>query len=758
MFGSRPAPLRWHLVRLVLLTMIPVVALSAVIALLLWRQQQSTAERGLVDTARAQALVVEREMESAVLALEGLARSDHLDNGNLRAFYDESLRVMRGHPTWATVSLLDREGRMLTNLRRPFGEPLPEMPGDRTFRDVVAGHRPGVTGLLRAAVTGQWSMAVMVPVIRQSTVQYVLMAAIDQPTWAELLGRWQVPPDWFAVLVDQRGIIVARTQSAERFVGAPATAEYRRRSRERLEGVFTQATLEGVDVYVAFARVPTADWSVALAIPAALVDTTPRKLLVGAAGAFAGALGLALLMALFLSRRITRPIARISAAADALGRGGLPAAGGQSSTIVEVENLAATLHRAAVLLTRRSAERDRALQERAQLLLREQRARTEAEAANRSKDEFLAVLSHELRTPLNAILGWIRMLRSDRLDAAQRERALEVIDRNTTLQAQLIDDLLDVSRIVAGKLQLDAHVLDLVDVARQVLDSFARDAAARNVSLDGRLEPGGAIVRGDAVRLQQVLGNLLSNALKFSREGGRVIVTVTRDGDQARLAVTDTGEGIAAEVLPHVFDRFRQADSSSARRQGGLGLGLAIVRHLVELHAGRVRAESPGPGRGATFIVELPLAPDHLAAAHRAETTPAPAATAPRLEDLRVLLVEDEADFRELAANVLREAGAQVAAAGSVAEALILLEGQTIDVLISDLGLPGTDGFALLRSVRAMQSPNGAVAAVALTAFADPDTRARALAAGFRYYATKPITPHQLVGLVARAAGRLVEA
>jgi signal transduction histidine kinase len=744
-------------VRFVLLTILPVLGLSAVISLLLWNQHRRIMERGLIDTARAQALVVERELETAVLGLEGLARSEHLDDGNLMAFYDESNRVMRGHPTWATVVLVDRAGRMLTNLRRPFGEPLPAMDGDPAVRAVVTEHRAAVTGLLRAPVTGQWSMAVMVPVMRGGTVRYVLMVAIDQPTWSDLLARWQVPRDWFAVLVDQHGTIVARTQAAERFVGTPATAEYRRRSREALEGVFKQPTLEGVHVYVAFARVPTADWSVALAIPAALVETGPRRLLLGAAAAFAGAFGLALLMALFLSRRITAPIARLSAAAEALGRGEVPAAE-PAATIVEVENLAGTLHRAARLLARRSAERDRALDERAMLLEREQRARAEAEAANRSKDEFLAVLSHELRTPLNAMLGWIRMLRSERLDAAQRERALEVIDRNTTLQAQLIGDLLDVSRIVAGKLQLEMHPVDLVDIVRHVLDSFTGDAAARRVVLDARLDPAGVVVHGDAVRLQQVLGNLLSNAMKFTPPGGRVTVAVSRDGGRARLAVTDTGEGIAPEVLPHVFDRFRQADSTSARRRGGLGLGLAIVRHLVEGHGGSVRAESPGTGLGATFVVELPLLSGPAAVPGTAAGGAPTARGAPRLEGLHLLLVEDEADFRELAASVLREAGAQVSAAASAAEALILLEDQTVDVLVSDLGLPGADGFALLRSVRSMQAPNGAMSAVALTAFADADTRARALAAGFRHYATKPISPAELVGLVARAAGRLVEA
>ncbi len=754
---TRPAPLGSHLVWLVLVALLPVLALSAVVFFFLWQQQQQTVERGLVDTARAQAFVVERELESTILALGGLARSEHLAARKFSAFYDESVRVMRGHPTWSTVALVDLTGRQLLNLRRPFGEALPPFGDNPTFEEVVRTRQPAVSGLWRGTITGQWTMAVMVPVGRGRDVRAVLMVAIDQPTWAELLARWKVPEDWFGSLVDQHGVIIARTRAPERFVGSRVPAEYLARSRGAPEGVFKQSTLEGVAVYVAFAAVPTAGWSVMLAIPAALVERTPQRLVLTATLAVLAAVGVAVTLAVYLSRRITRPIAALSAAAEALGRGEALPGRAARTNIAEVEQLAETLERAAGLLRERSAERDRALEERAQLLAREQAARAEAEAANRGKDEFLAVLSHELRTPLNAMLGWVRMLRSGRLDAVQVEHGLEVIDRNTTLQARLINDLLDVSRIVAGKLQLELRPVNLGEIARHVVESFSRDAAGRGIELRASLDLGAGTVRGDAVRLQQILGNLLSNALKFTPPGGSVRVRLGQAGDRARLAVADSGEGIAPDVLPHIFDRFRQADSTSARRRGGLGLGLAIVRHLVELHGGSIRAESEGPGRGATFTVELPLLAQGPAAAggEDAETGDG---RAPRLEGVRVLVVEDEADFRELATRVLAEAGAEVSTAASAAEALALIEDGAPDVLVSDLGLPGSDGFALLESVRALRSPRGEPAAIALTAFADGETRARALAAGFRVYATKPISPRELVALVARAAGRRVEA
>jgi PAS domain S-box-containing protein len=380
----------------------------------------------------------------------------------------------------------------------------------------------------------------------------------------------------------------------------------------------------------------------------------------------------------------------------------------------------------------------------------------EAERANRTKDEFLATLSHELRTPLTAMLGWVVSLRSGRLDPEQTARALESIERNTRHQAQLIKDLLDVSGIAAGKLELDRCAVDLRLVVDAAVESTRPGADAKDVVVTFLRGDDEVAVLGDAVRLEQVVLNLLANAVKFTPAGGRVDVTLEREGASARIAVADTGLGIEPDVLPHVFEAFRQADGSSRRAHGGLGLGLAIVRHLVELHGGSVLAQSEGLRAGSRFTVTLPLLAVRVAA-------PLPAgAPAPRddaalagLDGLRVLVVDDHADARHLVETVLGERGAQVLVASSAEEALCALRTTYVDVVVSDIGMPGESGYDLIQRLREIERQHGGrIPAVALTAYAGREDRERALAAGFEAYATKPVTPAQLVEIVARAAGR----
>jgi len=404
--------------------------------------------------------------------------------------------------------------------------------------------------------------------------------------------------------------------------------------------------------------------------------------------------------------------------------------------------------------------RKRADEERARLLELEQAAREEAERVNRAKDEFLATLSHELRTPLNALMGWARLLRSPNVDEATAARAIEVIERNTRVQAQLVGDLLDVSRIITGKLRLDIGPVSLPAVIDAAIDAVRAAADARQITITTSLDPALGTLHGDADRLQQIVWNLLSNAVKFTPPGGRARVEVTRNGEHVEIAVSDSGKGIEPGFLPYVFDRFRQADSTTTRSHGGLGLGLAIVRHLAELHGGTVSASSPGPGLGSTFVVRLPMTPalagDAPAAAgeprngEAAELDPLPA-----LDGTRILLVEDEDDTREVLANVLERCGAHVTAVASAAEALMTFDLAQPDVLVSDIGMPGEDGYALIRKIRARHGDSRAwVPAVALTAYARREDRDDALAAGFQLHVPKPVEPAELARSVAALAGR----
>jgi PAS domain S-box-containing protein len=396
-------------------------------------------------------------------------------------------------------------------------------------------------------------------------------------------------------------------------------------------------------------------------------------------------------------------------------------------------------------------QRKRADLEYQALLGREQDARRDAENANRTKDDFLATLSHELRTPIAAILGWAQVLTTVQRDEATLHRALESIERNARQQVQLIDDLLDLSRIIAGKLRLDLRVVDLGPVVSAAIETARPAAQAKEIEISSYIETGTGIVMGDSGRMQQVFWNLLSNAVKFTPRGGRVDVRLERVNSRAQVQIIDNGAGIPKEMISAIFDRFRQADNTTTRSHGGLGLGLAIVRNLVELQGGTVAASSPGLGEGATFTVTLPLVPIRII---KPETPGEQLRQyeGPRCDGVRVLIVDDEADGRELVARFLQAAGASVRTASSAAEALAAIEQEPFDVVVSDLAMPGEDGIALVGAVRArgIRTP-----LVALTAHAGPQMRVRALMAGFSSYIAKPVEPAELTAVIVQQAGRV---
>jgi PAS domain S-box-containing protein len=440
---------------------------------------------------------------------------------------------------------------------------------------------------------------------------------------------------------------------------------------------------------------------------------------------------------------------------------------------------------------RNITDRKRAEAERGLLLESEQAAHAEADVANGIKDEFLATLSHELRNPLTSILGWSQLLTDGKLDAEASKRALEIIVRNARAQNQLIDDLLDISRIITGKLRLDVRPVELAAIIETVVDGVRPATEARSIQLrisdcglrieegadsSSSLRPADQIkcsgesairnpksaiqVLGDPDRLQQIIWNLLTNAIKFTPEGGRVRVRLERIASHVEMTISDTGQGIAPEFLPHIFERFRQSDSSSTRRHGGLGLGLAIVRQLVEMHGGMVTAESPGEGAGTTFKVILPLLSVHQELSAGAMTRPLIGsnpltAWQPSLNDLRVLVVDDEPDARELIAVVLTGRGADVVAVGSAGEALAEMERGRFDVLVSDIGMPLMDGYTLIEKVRQLPKERGGrIPAAALTAYAGVEDRMRALSAGYQMHIPKPVEPAELTTIVANLAER----
>lgn len=454
------------------------------------------------------------------------------------------------------------------------------------------------------------------------------------------------------------------------------------------------------------------------------------------------------------------------------GGGGTPVNAEALATLVEAGNVT-LIERPVRVMTLLSAVKSALRARRRQHEVRdhlaaERRAKDEleqailqAEEASRLKDDFLATVSHELRTPLTSVLGWAHLLRSNNLDEAGRARALETIERNALSQQQLIEDLLDVSRIVAGKLRLDARPVEPSAFIDAAVEAVRPAAQAKEIRIQKIIDTGVGAVSGDPARLQQVVWNLMSNAIKFTPRGGRVQVRVEAADSHIEISVTDTGQGISAQFLPFVFERFRQADMKTTRAHGGLGLGLAIVRQLVELHGGTVEVASPGEGQGATFVVKLPLLPVYQKPWQEERARPAardahlPSECPEDLTGVRALVVDDEADTYELLRSVLTQCGAEVTTAQSAAEAFEIFGRVKPDVLISDIGMPGEDGYELMRKVRSLPKERGGrVPAVALTAYARGEDRLRALRAGYQMHVAKPIELAELVAIVASLAER----
>jgi len=744
-FGGRTLTLKWHLVLLVAGALFPVILFAIAVVHKLSLQERAASERRLVLASRNLTQDVEREVSSTTRTLQALAASDHLEQGELKAFYNQAQRTVQTQPTWLGVILLTPDKRQVFNTFRPFGTSLPLANEPKSVGRVVETQQPTVGYLTFSRLKGKWAFPVRVPVIRDGKLQYVLTALITSEALTSVIKtQTTIDGEWTRTVVDGHGIVVARTRNPERFVGKPGTPSFRKRISETTESIYREINLEGAPVYVAFKRANFSNWTTAVVVPVDIIESPARRAMWLVIGS-----GLALLVvsgvgAVILSRRISQGITEAAFAAEALAKGEYPRI--SSSTIQEVALLGEALEFSADLLSQRERERDEHLKQ-------VETARTEAENANRLKDEFLITISHELRTPLNAICGWAQLLLTGRLNPEKTKHAIATIERNAKAQAQLVNDLLDTSRIIIGKLRLEPQVINLTNVIVSAIDSVRHAAEAKNIDLQVQLtnvEP----VLGDQNRLQQVVWNLLSNAVKFTPQGGQVVVQLRQVNSLAELIVHDTGVGITAEFLPHVFERFRQADGSTTRKFGGLGLGLAIVRHLVELHGGTVQADSEGEGKGATFTIKLPVIAHQenisTPSVISADSTFLLHKDSHKLQDVRVLVVDDEPDARDLITAVLMQEGAEVLACSSAAEALKEVFTWQPAVILCDIGMPQLDGYDFIRQVREKEIDlETHIPAVAVTAFAREEDKIQAIASGYEMHISKPLEPTQLIAIVA---------
>ncbi len=596
----RPFPLRWHLVLLVVGTLLPVVAFGAAMVGRLARSERAAAERRLTQSARDLAAVVDREMSGTFRALSALGQSERLDRGDLAAFHEEARRVLTTQPTWLVVLLFAPDGRELLDSSRPLGSPLLGASEPVSLERVLRLRKPAVGDLAQGRRNGNLAFPIRVPILRGGELRYVLTAVLTPEAIGSLVAHELTgPEEWTRTVVDGKGILVARTRDPERFVGKLGTPPFLRQIRQAREGLFPGTTIDGTPVYTAFNRARLSGWTASVAVPRKVLDGPVRRSLL----LFAG-LGLAMLAvsgvgAFLFSRRLSRSIESAALAAGTLARGERPVLA--PSAVAEVALLAAALERSADLLL----ARDQALQEH---LARAEAARAEAETASRAKDEFLAMLGHELRNPLSPILNGVYLLRELLPPEERIGRVRAMIERQVAHITRMVDDLLETSRITRGKIVLETRMLDLREVVQEVCDDFRFSFEKARIALRCTTPEAPVWIDGDKTRLAQCLGNLLHNALKFTPADGTVFVSLAVDGGQARLEVQDDGCGIDPALLPALFQPFAQGPQALDRRQGGLGLGLALVRGLVELHGGTVEAFSAGSGEGTRFTILLPLA------------------------------------------------------------------------------------------------------------------------------------------------------
>jgi signal transduction histidine kinase/CheY-like chemotaxis protein len=744
-------PLRRRLFALTAAGIMPLAVMGALGLYALAREQSAQAQRVGLELARSVATAIDAELRSSIVVLEALATSRTLDGDDLAGFRERTLRVLELKPEWAAIVLADSAGTTLMDTRSDAAANPPPIVERESLDRVMKTRAPAVGGLARGSPEG-WLFAVRVPVVRGGALKFVVTALVEPAEIRGVLTRQRVPHDWVISVVDANGVRVARSRAHEANVGGRLSPSVQAVvAGGGGEGVGVAYTLEGERIFTPYSRLSPSGWTAVLGIPTAGVELAAYRSLAVYGGGVLLSTALGGLAALWVARSISRPIADLRAAAQALGRREEPRP--PVTTIQEIREVAGALTSAAEVLTRGEAERE-------ELLRKERQARETAETADRAKDEFMAVLSHELRTPLNAVYGWARMLQSGELrDEALVARATDAIVRNADVQIQLIDDLLDLSRITNGMMRLDIRPVDMAEVVRGALDAVRPAADARAIGIETILDPVGPVA-GDAARLQQVVWNLLINAVKFTPKGGQIQLHLRRLSAHVEIEVSDTGQGITPKMLPHVFERFRQADSSSTRTHGGLGLGLALVKHLVELHGGTVVAQSAGEGQGASFVVTLPVGIAEI----RTPSGSRRPASAPSLETLsgivrldgvRVLVADDDGEAVGLAAAILAGAGAQVRTCLTASEALELLRRWRPDVLVSDIEMPGEDGYSLIRRVRALPtSEGGQTPAIALSAYGRTQDRQRSVAAGYSMHVPKPVDPGELTAIIASVTGR----
>jgi signal transduction histidine kinase len=722
--------LRSHLALLTFGTLLPVALVGAVAAWLFVEHDRDNFRRATLERALALGTAVDAEIEGTIATARALGEALDVNAADYSGFRAVAQRILATQPHWSNINLALANGQQVVNLALPAAAKLHSIVGiDDSVERIQRDRKPVVNDIAYGKATQAWDVAIRVPVLRDGQTKYILSAIVRPESISALLEAQRLPADWGAVVVDRKGNIVGRTPQGKFTAGDPASPNLRERLSGPPSGWFRGVTRESDDVYTAYQRSPLTGWTVAMRVPVAVVDGVAARASWIGAFALLVALALAIALAAIISRRIEEPIVALADTAAAIGRGEHPEVSAMSS-VSELAKLGAALQAASAAI----ADRQRLAEGEREAL----------KSMDRSKNQFIAMLSHELRNPLAPIVIGADLLRRNK-DPAVEETA-SMIKRQAGQITSLIEDLLDISGIVMGKVSLERRRLDLAEVAREVADTWRTAGRFARHRVELALEP--AWIEADRSRIEQIVSNLLANSLKFTPAGGSVTLITRAHGDRSVLEVADTGKGLPPDMLEAVFDPFVQGRQNIARPEGGLGIGLALVKQLATLHGGNASMESEGPGRGARVRVVLPrVTPPALPRQRKAD----PRRRAGRR--LRILLVEDNDDTRRMLRAALQAEGHELHEAADGLEAIHAAEKVEVDLALVDIGLPKADGYQVARALR--RRFDGAVVLVALTGYGQSDDRKRALSEGFDEHMVKPVTPERLASVIAESAARL---
>ena len=732
---------RSYLALIVAAAILPVIGVAAWGLNVLLEKERDAALRGARETVRATALLIDQELSNAQTALNVLGTSQALVQGNLPAFYQRARDAVNKASTW--IVLFDREGQQLINTQVPFGTPLPKRANPQNGWEIMQTRQSRVTGLVKGAIRNNYVVALDSPVPVGGGQKYTISQAFTPDYFNQVITAQPVPSEWMLAIVDRAGNTLARSHDADKFIGMPTIPQLRQAMESEDEGMLRTSSLNGVEVYALFTKSSISGWTVALGVPAKEIDASAAQAVLILALGLLLALASGALAAAYFGKRLVRSIQFVEASAAALGRGTQPRPA--ATDVKEVDGLNEALIRAGELLTAERQTRIRTEAELKTVLASEKDAREIAQEQNRAKDEFLAMLGHELRNPLAPISAASEIL-ARAPDANEKIRqASQVIGRQVRHMTQLINDLLDVSRVTRGLVAIDKQAQDLRVAIQNAVEQIRplMDNQGHRFQIDLPASP--VRVLGDQKRLVQIVSNILHNAVKYTPPGGEIRLKLTCSGERASISIKDNGIGIAPDMHGSVFDLFVQGKRGPDRTQGGLGIGLALVRSLVGLHGGSVTCASPGTGAGSEFIISLPLLPESgMADIHQTDMT------VPDRTSLHILLVDDNIDAAAMLQHYLEMRGHRVDVAHTAKSALTRAQAEAYDVFLLDIGLPDIDGYELARRLRADARSSDAVL-IAVTGYGQHKDRQDALQAGFDYHFVKPVESEALLACLNKA-------